>query len=384
MGNHKNWEEVISDGTRTAQTNLDNHLNNKVGDYQESQNVQDAYKNYTDTQNAKPGDYNSKYQGAIDTILNRIQNKKPFSYDFNADPLYQQYKEQYANLGKQAMLDTTSQAAALSGGYGNSYGATAGSQAYQAYLGKLNDIIPDLYGQALDKYNTDLTNMYNEYSALGQAEDRAYGQYQDRYQNWQNDTSNALNAYNILHGNDFGEYQQRVSNWQNDRDYLFNALQNSQTNDKYLNDYNYQVDRDNVADDQWQQQFDYQKLRDQVADDQWAKEFALSQARAAKSGSKKSSGKSSSSSSGKGTNPAKSGTISSDYYNYLKGQAASQGSSYADSLYKAGIIDEGIWNQLYDDLGFDAPTARNATSTLAGGSSTPSLSGFLNNKKKKK
>lgn len=334
MGNHKNWEEVISDGTRTAQTNLDNHLNNKVGDYQESQNVQDAYKNYTDTQNAKPGDYNSKYQGAIDTILNRIQNKKPFSYDFNADQLYQQYKEQYANLGKQAMLDTTSQAAALSGGYGNSYGATAGSQAYQAYLGKLNDIIPDLYGQALDKYNTDLTNMYNEYSALGQAEDRAYGQYQDRYQNWQNDTSNALNAYNILHGNDFGEYQQRVSNWQNDRDYLFNALQNSQTNDKYLNDYNYQVDRDNVA------------------DDQWAKQYALSQAKAASSGSGGSKKSNSGSKSSKTTDTSKRIPISEDkkteYLNEAISRGSARGGAYLDELFGKGKIDESTWSILHD------------------------------------
>ena len=87
--------------------------------------------------------YNQKV-ALSDDILNQLKNKK-FSYDINGDALYHQYKNQYAQQGKLASQDTMAQAAAMTGGYGNSYAATAGNQAYQGYLTKLNDVIPELY-----------------------------------------------------------------------------------------------------------------------------------------------------------------------------------------------------------------------------------------------
>lgn len=375
----KSIKEIQSEDTLAAKNKLDSHVANPVGDYVQSQKVADAYNNYTAAQNSKPGDYVSRYQGAIDSVLDKIRNQKDFHYDFNADPIYQQYKEQYATLGKQAMLDTTAQAAALSGGYGNSYGATAGSQAYQGYLQRLNDIIPDLYGQARDQYNANLEQLYNQFSALGDQEDREHGQYQDKYQNWQQDVSDALNAYNIMHGADMDEYQQKRQNWESDRDYLYGAYTDSLAGDQYINDYNYQESRDAVADDQWRQEFEYQKSRDAVADEQWAKEYALSLARSGGSGSSKRSSTSSgnnSSGSTKTMSKVTSATISPSYYNQIKAKAATGGKDYVDSLYSAGIIDEGLWNSLYSDLALDAPTM--SVKKALTQSSTPSLQGLVN------
>ena len=70
-----------------------------------------------------------------------MANRK-FNYDVNGDPLYQQYKHSYMTQGKQAMEDTIGQAAAMTGGYGNSYATAAGGQAYQSYLDQLNDRYP--------------------------------------------------------------------------------------------------------------------------------------------------------------------------------------------------------------------------------------------------
>ena len=56
--------------------------------------------------------------------------------------LYRQYESAYRRGGKQAMEDTMANAAALTGGYGNSYASTAGNQAYQSYLAELNQILP--------------------------------------------------------------------------------------------------------------------------------------------------------------------------------------------------------------------------------------------------
>ena len=60
-------------------------------------------------------------------------NRKEFSYDLNGDMLYQQMKDQYQVLGKTAMQDTMGEAAALTGGYGNTYAQSVGQQTYDEY-----------------------------------------------------------------------------------------------------------------------------------------------------------------------------------------------------------------------------------------------------------
>ena len=47
-----------------------------------------------------------------------------FKYDLNADLLYQNAVDNYMLQGQKAMMDTNAAAAALSGGYGNSWAAT--------------------------------------------------------------------------------------------------------------------------------------------------------------------------------------------------------------------------------------------------------------------
>ena len=65
-------------------------------------------------------------------VRDKVLNRSPFTYDMNEDMLYQQYKDSYTRQGKLAMQDTMGQAAALTGGYGNSYATTAGQQTYNS------------------------------------------------------------------------------------------------------------------------------------------------------------------------------------------------------------------------------------------------------------
>ena len=135
--------------------------------------AKDAVNNYGPFQYANE----EQYKAVMDKILNR----EDFTYDFNGDALYQQYKDKYIKQGKMAMGDAIGQASAMTGGYGNSYAQSVGQQAYQAQLENLNDIIPQLYQMALDKYNMDGQELYNQFGMLGADYDRAYGQYQDGY-----------------------------------------------------------------------------------------------------------------------------------------------------------------------------------------------------------
>lgn len=307
-----------------ASAALGNVINNAPGQYKASEAVQNAYGQLQDTLQNKPGEYQSNYQDKLNSILDNILNQKDFSYDFNQDALYQNYKNQYTQQGKQAMLDTQAAASAMTGGFGSSYATSAGSQAYQQYLTQLNDRIPELYNLALQKYQMDTDKLYNQYSAVGQQEDREYGQYRDTVSDWQNDRSYGLNQYNTMYNQDYGAYRDQVSDYYNDRDFYANrqdSLWNQEQTQKEFAyqqlrdqisdnqwqqsfDYNkgrdavsdsqwqqsfdYSKGRDAVSDNQWQQSFDYQKERDQVADSQWAQEYALSKQKAAASASKNS------------------------------------------------------------------------------------------------
>lgn len=137
----------------------------------------------------KPGAYQSKYQGQIDRVMQNITDRKPFQYDVNGDALYQQYKDRYIQMGRQAMQDTMGQAAALTGGYGNTYAQNVGQQAYGAYMQGLTDKIPELYQLALDKYDRDATLEKEKYSVLKDADATDYGRWGDRLNQWNTDRS---------------------------------------------------------------------------------------------------------------------------------------------------------------------------------------------------
>lgn len=175
-------------------------------------NAENAVNNY--------GDFAWDKQGAADEVWNKIFNRPDFTYDFNADALYQQYKDKYIQQGKLAMADTMGQAAAMTGGYGNSYAATAGNQAYQAHLQNLNDIIPELYQMAYDKYKQEGQDLYNQYGLLMDDHDREYGMWTDEYNRLISDRTYAGDNY-YNEASLYGTEQDRVNN----------ALQQGYTNE---------------------------------------------------------------------------------------------------------------------------------------------------------
>ena len=123
--------------------------------------------------------YAGTFEDQLKDIYGRIANREPFSYDINADPLYDLYKDKYIQGGKLAMKDTMGQAAGLTGGYGTSYGQQVGQQAYDAYLQNLSDVIPELYGMAYDKYKDEGDNLLNLYGMAGDMRDNEYSKYRD-------------------------------------------------------------------------------------------------------------------------------------------------------------------------------------------------------------
>ena len=143
--------------------------------------------------------YAGTYDAQLNDIYGQIVNRDKFKYDVNADALYDQYKNQYINLGKMAMKDTMGQAAALTGGYGSSYGQAVGQQQYDAYLQQINEALPSFYGMALDQYNAEGNRLADMYAMTGDLAADEYGKYQDALkQYWQNRDYNYGNLMSLI------------------------------------------------------------------------------------------------------------------------------------------------------------------------------------------
>ena len=179
----------------------------------------------------KPGEYQSTWQDQLNQIIQQIQNREKFSYDLNGDALYQQYKDTAKAQGNLAMMDTMGQAAAMTGGYGNSYAQSVGQQAYQGYLQGLNDKIPELYQLALNQYNTEGQALYDQASLIAGMEDQAYGRYRDTVSDHYTQLGLAQDEARYQAEQDYGKWSDNLS-------------------------FLYQQDRDKTADEQWQATFD--------------------------------------------------------------------------------------------------------------------------------
>lgn len=129
--------------------------------------------------------YSGSYDQEINDLYQKITNREPFKYDYASDPLYGQYAEKYQQLGKQAMKDSMGQTAALTGGYGNSYGSAVGQQQYDAYLQRLNDVLPELYSQAYNQYAAEGDRLKEQYSLAANLRDTEYNQYRDSLGDYQ-------------------------------------------------------------------------------------------------------------------------------------------------------------------------------------------------------
>jgi len=130
--------------------------------------------------------YGSQYDAQIKSLYEQIMGRDAFRYDQKTDPLYQQYVQDYTTQGKMAMRDTMGQAAALTGGYGSSYGQAVGQQQYDQYLQRMADILPQTYGMALDAYNAEGNRLNQNLETTTNLERSDYDKYLD-----------TLNQYNI-------------------------------------------------------------------------------------------------------------------------------------------------------------------------------------------
>lgn len=293
-------EYTTSDMANALLQRLQQTENARPGEYTASDAVKSALEALTAKEGEKPT-YTNTYQDRIDSMLDQILNRQAFNYNFNADPMYQQYAQKYQENGRQAMMDTMGQAAALTGGYGNSYAAQAGQQAYQQNLANLNDIIPQLRDAAYQMYLNEGNDLRNNMQLLRDLEGTDYNRYRDDVSDYYTDLNYLLGRYQNESATDYDRYRDTVSQWQNDRNYDYNRYADQSDRDyrewqdqmdQYNRDRTYAADRYDTENDreynryldtvdQWNQDLDYWQNKAAIES---AEAAAAAQARAAASG----------------------------------------------------------------------------------------------------
>lgn len=203
--------------------------------------------------------YNNRFDPAIQDLLDQIVNREAFSYDATTDPLYSQYRKQYAREGQRAAADALGTAAAASGGIPSSYAATAAGQAGDYYAAQMTDKIPELYQLAYNQYMNDHSMKLSDLSAVQGAEQSDYMKF-----------LNELSQYNTDRSFDYGV-------WSDAQDRAANDLQTAIG----LEQLDYQKYRDQLSQYNTDRSFSYAQLLDEIGQQTQLRGEALDKAQMA-------------------------------------------------------------------------------------------------------
>ena len=201
--------------------------------------------------------YTGQYDGTMSRLLAKILNRDDFSYNPETDPIYQQYRAQYAREGDRAMRDTLAEVASGAGGM-NSYAITAAQQANNNYMSMLGDKIPELYQLAYEMYLQDKESMVQDLGILQSLDATDYNRYRDTMSDYYSDKNFAYGVYQdaVTQGNwekNFS-YNQVV----NDRDWTSNMAQNTVNNQHW--------------EQEWNNTLEQQEIQNERYDKEWARD----------------------------------------------------------------------------------------------------------------
>ena len=188
----------------------------KRREYTPTDQVEQARQEAQDSDRQQPGAYVSRWQQQLDAAMEKILNREAFSYQLNGDALYRQYKDQAVQNGRLAMQDTLGQAAAMTGGYGSSYGQIAAQQSYRRHMEDLSDKATQLYDKARADYDRQGQADKEKYALLLQRENSSQNQYKQALAAWQAENQRLWDRYDRERGADYQSYRDQVSDsrWQ--------------------------------------------------------------------------------------------------------------------------------------------------------------------------
>lgn len=154
-----------------------------------------------------PAEYESAFDEQLAALYEEMNGREAFSYDPAADAAFQSYLKRYTREGKAAMADTMAQGAHLSGGYGSTYAQSAAQQAYNSYLARLSDVLPELQEAAYARYLDDGAALLDRYELLRSRDEADYERYLDSLSAWKSERTAAQKIYDEAAAADRKQYQ---------------------------------------------------------------------------------------------------------------------------------------------------------------------------------
>lgn len=179
-------------------------------EFQTNAQTDDYMKRLQDVEGQEPGAYNSRYEGAIQSILDGILGQNgPYNIkdDINYNLLYEQARESAMANGNKAMRDAMGNMQAQTGGYGSTAAQAAGSQAYDNYLQSLNEQNPALAELAYQMWRDQQADRYNQLNAVRGVDESEYARHRDTYNDWLNNRNYLANQAQQAYANDRNAYQ---------------------------------------------------------------------------------------------------------------------------------------------------------------------------------
>ena len=212
--------------------------------YVPSQAVLDAENALKQWETNRPEEYESPYADQLAALYDQIVGRGEFSYSPQADPLYEMYKDRYTVGGQQAMQDTMANAAALSGGYANSYAQTVGQQQMGAYMTALANVLPELEARAYERWRDEGTDLYNQFQLTQGLDAADYDRYRDTVGDYYNDLGYAYGKWQDLYGNDYNRYLNALAAWQDARDFAYQQQLDALAQQNYEREWAYRQQQD--------------------------------------------------------------------------------------------------------------------------------------------
>lgn len=216
-------------------------------EFSPSGDTDEYYDLMRETEGNRPDPFQSRYEGAIQSILDGIMNRKPFdaSKDQNYQNLYNLYAQRYQANADRAMRDTMGAMQAATGGYGSTAATAAAGQAYDRAMEGLNDRNLQLMQMAYQMYGDENADRYNQLGAVTGLDNTDYARYRDTVGDWMADRAYAANQYQNFFNNDLGQYQ-----FNTNLDYQTNQDANNWAWQQYQDaaERSYRAERDELSD----------------------------------------------------------------------------------------------------------------------------------------
>lgn len=187
-------------------------------DYKAYKSAKEAYDN---AKANRPGEYKSKFENQINSLVDQIINRQKFNYNYRTDDKYAAYRKSSEEAARKAANNSMAMSARMSGGYGNSYAQNAAAQAYAEQMAGVTDKIPEFEQLAYERDRAERSDLNNNLSILDSLDSKEYARYR-------NDVNDYYTNLGLL-----GTDVDRANNqFYADRNY------HTQYEDSLMNDYN--------------------------------------------------------------------------------------------------------------------------------------------------